>query len=135
MKRPPVKEFIQFFNSFSKEDKKNLGICFDTAHTWALGYELAEAYDILFKKNSKDITVIHLNNSLVKKGELKDRHSVLLDGKISINDMNNFISCLSNNNNNRNNLKNMTLPTIILETPSDNYDMEINHIRNLLSLE
>jgi deoxyribonuclease-4 len=130
-----LNEFIQFFNSFSKEDKKNLGICFDTAHTWALGYELAEAYDILFKKNSKDITVIHLNNSLVKKGELKDRHSVLLDGKISINDMNNFISSLSDNNNNRNNLKNMTLPTIILETPSDNYDMEINHIRNLLSLE
>ena len=130
-----LNEFIQFFNSFSKEDKKNLGICFDTAHTWALGYELAEAYDILFKKNSKDITVIHLNNSLVKKGELKDRHSVLLDGKISINDMNNFISSLSDNNNNRNNVKNMTLPTIILETPSDNYDMEINHIRNLLSLE
>jgi deoxyribonuclease-4 len=123
-----LSEFIEFFNSFSKEQKKNLGICFDTAHTWALGYELAEAYDILFKKNSKDITVIHLNNSMVKKGEMKDRHAVILDGKISTNDMNNFIASL---NNNIKNIKNK-VPTIILETPSNNYDMEIEHIRNLL---
>lgn len=123
-----LKEFIEFFNSFTKEQKKNLGICFDTAHTWALGYELAEAYDILFKKNSKDIIVIHLNNSLVKKGEMKDRHAVILDGKIPTNDMNNFITSLSNN---IKNIKNK-VPTIILETPSNNYDMEINHIRNLL---
>ena len=44
----------------------------------------------LFKKNSKDITVIHLNNSMVKKGEMKDRHAVILDGKISTNDMFSF---------------------------------------------
>jgi endonuclease IV len=123
---------VAFFNGFSKDQKKNLGICFDTAHTWALGYELAEAYNILFKKNGKDITVIHLNNSLVKKGEMKDRHSVILDGEISIDEMNDFIASLSADNSD---LRKSAahIPVIILETPSDNYKMEINHIRNLLN--
>jgi len=117
-----LNDFVDFYNDFSKEQQKYLGICFDTAHTWALGYELIEAYNILFKKNSSDIIVIHLNNSLVKKGDLKDRHSVMLDGQISVDDMNNFIS----------NLNTKKIPIIILETPTDNYKMELNHIKNLL---
>jgi deoxyribonuclease-4 len=117
-----LNKFVDFYNNFSKKQQKYLGICFDTAHTWALGYELIEAYNILFKQNSSDITIIHLNNSLVKKGELKDRHSVLLDGEISVDMMNNFIS----------NLRKKKIPIIILETPSDNYKIEINHIKNLL---
>jgi len=130
-----LNDFVAFFNGFSKEQKKNLGICFDTAHTWALGYELAEAYNILFKKNSKDIIVIHLNNSLVKKGEMKDRHSVILDGEISVIEMNDFIASLSSlPGNNSNSQKSAAhIPTIILETPSNNYKMEISHIRNLLN--
>jgi deoxyribonuclease-4 len=127
-----LNDFVAFFNGFSKDQKKNLGICFDTAHTWALGYELAEAYNILFKKNGKDITVIHLNNSLVKKGEMKDRHSVILDGEISVVEMNDFISSMSGGNSDSRKSA-AHIPVIILETPSDNYKMEINHIRNLLN--
>jgi len=117
-----LNDFVDFYNNFSKEQQKYLGICFDTAHTWALGYELIEAYNILFKKNSSDVIVIHLNNSLVKKGDLKDRHSVMLDGQISVDNMNNFIS----------NLNTKKIPIIILETPTDNYKTELNHIKNLL---
>ena len=127
-----LNDFVAFFNGFSKDQKKNLGICFDTAHTWALGYELAEAYNILFKKNGKDITVIHLNNSLVKKGEMKDRHSVILDGEISVVEMNDFIASMSGGNSDSRKSA-AHIPVIILETPSDNYKMEINHIRNLLN--
>ena len=115
-------DFIDFYNGFSKEQQKYLGICFDTAHTWALGYELIEAYNILFKKNSSDVIAIHLNNSLVKKGDLKDRHSVMLDGQIPLDDMNNFIH----------NLTKKKIPLIILETPSEDYKTEISHINNLL---
>lgn len=117
-----LNDFIDFYNSFSKEQQKYLGICFDTAHTWALGYELIEAYNILFKKNSSDVIAIHLNNSLVKKGSLKDRHSVILDGQIAINDMNDFIY----------NLTKKKIPLIILETPSEDYKIELSHINNLL---
>ena len=117
-----LNNFIEFFNSFTKEQQKYLGICLDTAHTWALGYELDEAYDILFKKNAKNITLIHLNNSLVNKGDKKDRHATILNGNIPNGKMNNFIALLKKYK-----------PNIILETPSSSYKEEICHICKLLN--
>jgi deoxyribonuclease-4 len=118
-----LKEFIKFYNSFTKEEQKYLGICLDTAHTWALGYDLDEAYEILFSKNNaKNITLIHLNNSLVNKGAKKDRHATLLDGIIPNDKMNDFIKSLKNNK-----------TIIILETPSTYYEKEISHIYKLCS--
>lgn len=116
-----LKEFIKFYNSFTKEEQKYLGICLDTAHTWALGYDLDEAYEILFSKNNaKNITLIHLNNSLVNKGAKKDRHATMLDGIIPNDKMNDFIKSLKNNK-----------TIIILETPSTYYEKEISHIYKL----
>lgn len=116
-----LKDFIKFYNSFTKEEQKYLGICLDTAHTWALGYDLDEAYDLLFSKsNAKNITLIHLNNSLVKKGAKKDRHATILNGMIPNDKMNDFIKSIK---------KNKTV--IILETPSSDYDKEIAHIYDI----
>ena len=116
-----LKDFIEFYNSFTKDEQKYLGICLDTAHTWALGYDLNEAYNILFSKsNAKNITLIHLNNSLVEKGARKDRHATILDGMIPNDNMNDFIKNIK---------KNKTV--IILETPSKDYDKEIAHIYNI----
>ena len=112
-----LNDFVIFFNSFSEEQKKYLGICLDTAHTWALGYDLEEAYNILFKNTANYINIIHLNNSLINKGERKDRHAVMLNGKIHNNYINNFILKLKKHN-----------TIIILETPSVSYDKEIKHI-------
>ena len=118
-----LKEFIKFYNSFTKEEQKYLGICLDTAHTWALGYDLDEAYEILFSKNNaKNITLIHLNNSLVNKGAKKDRHATMLDGIIPNDKINDFIKRLKNNK-----------TIIILETPSTYYEKEISHIYKLCS--
>ena len=116
-----LKDFIEFYNSFTKDEQKYLGICLDTAHTWALGYDLDEAYDILFSKsNAKNITLIHLNNSQVKKGAKKDRHATILDGMIPNDKMNDFIKSIK---------KNKTV--IILETPSTDYDKEFAHIYDI----
>jgi len=116
-----LKDFIKFYNSFTKDEQKYLGICLDTAHTWALGYDLDEAYDLLFSKsNAKNITLIHLNNSQVKKGARKDRHATILDGMIPNDKMNDFIKNIKNNK-----------IVIILETPSKDYDKEIAHIYNI----
>lgn len=116
-----LKDFIKFYNSFTKDEQKYLGICLDTAHTWALGYDLDEAYDLLFSKNNaKNITLIHLNNSLVEKGARKDRHATILDGMIPNNKMNDFIKSIK---------KNKTV--IILETPSTDYDNEIAYIYDI----
>lgn len=116
-----LKDFIEFYNSFTKDEQKYLGICLDTAHTWALGYDLDEAYNILFSKsNAKNITLIHLNNSQVERGDKKDRHATILDGMIPKDKMNDFIKNIK---------KNKTV--IILETPSKDYDKEIAYIYNI----
>lgn len=118
-----LNDFVEFHNSFSKEQQNYLGMCFDTAHTWALGYELDEAFNILFSKNNaKNVTLIHLNNSLVNKGDRKDRHATMLNGMIPNAKMNNFISSLKKYK-----------PIIILETPDQCYNEEISHIYKLLS--
>jgi deoxyribonuclease-4 len=117
-----LNEFIDFYNSFSKEQKKYLGICLDTAHIWASNYELNEAYNIICNKNANDLIVIHLNNSVVKKGSNVDRHAPIFDsanGTIPITAIKEFIELFKDNKH---------VPIIILETPSIEYSQEIKWI-------
>jgi len=117
-----LNEFIDFYNSFSKEQKKYLGICLDTAHIWAANYELNEAYNIICNKNANDLIVIHLNNSVVKKGSNVDRHTHIFDsanGNIPITAIKEFIELFKDNKH---------VPIIILETPSTEYSQEIKWI-------
>jgi deoxyribonuclease-4 len=117
-----LNEFIDFYNSFSVEQKKYLGICLDTAHIWAANYELNEAYNIICNKNANDLIVIHLNNSSVKKGSNTDRHATLFDntnGTIPLKAIKQFLELFKDNKH---------VPIIILETPSIEYSQEIKWI-------
>jgi deoxyribonuclease-4 len=117
-----LNEFIDFYNSFSKEQKKYLGICLDTAHIWASDYELNDAYNIICNKNANDLIVIHLNNSAVKKGCNVDRHTPIFDnanGTISLKSIKQFLELFKDNKH---------VPIIILETPSIDYSQEIKWI-------
>lgn len=115
-----VQDFIMFYNDFSKDEKKNLGICIDTAHIWSSGYDVAEYYNELAKHNAKDILVVHFNNSKKDKGSKADVHDSLFgqDSKIPIKELQKFMNILKHN------------PIIILETPSDSYSQEILWIKN-----
>lgn len=115
-----LNDFVDFLNSFSKQQQKYLGICFDTAHTWALGYSLIDAMNILYK-SQVDVTLIHFNNSLVNKGDKKDRHAELLNGKIANQEIDDFIKKLNKYDS-----------IVILETPSTEYSKEIKHIYDTL---
>ena len=101
--------FIDFFNGFSKEEKRYLGICLDTAHVWSAGYELQEAFKIMFSKNAKDISVIHYNNSEREKSAMVDKHATIFEGQIPEKSMKEFLVLLK---------EQRTKPIIILETPS-----------------
>lgn len=103
-----LEEFIAFYNSFTAIEKKYIGICVDTAHIWSAGYELEEAFKIVFTKNAKDVCVIHYNNSLKEKASMVDKHAPIFNGEIPLNNMKNFIELLKP-------LKKK--PIIILETP------------------
>jgi deoxyribonuclease-4 len=118
-----VEEFIEFYNQFSPLDKKNLGICLDTAHIWSLGYDLTEYYAAISKHNAKDVAVIHFNNSKKDKASRIDMHQTLLEksAKIPLDHLGTFLQQLKHK------------PLIILETPGDDFQKEIKWIKTVLS--
>lgn len=119
-----LNDFIDFYNSFSNQQKKYLGICLDTAHIWAAGYELIDAYNIICHKNASDLIAIHLNNSKVAQGSNVDRHATLFDkeGTISHNSIKQFLELFKDDKHK---------PMIILETPSVQYSYELDWINRI----
>jgi len=115
-----VGEFIDFYDKFDDIDKEYLKICIDTAHIWSAGYDINNYYDIISKNHAKDILLIHLNNSKKNKGSFVDRHEIITDGLIPINDIKIFLKKLKHN------------PMIILEKPSDNFQNDIKFVQDSL---
>jgi deoxyribonuclease-4 len=115
-----LNKFTEFFNRFSKDEKSYLGICVDTAHVWSAGYELDIAYKIIFSKLAKYVSVIHYNNSEKGMQSMVDKHAPIFEGNIPQKMMEEFLQLVSKNKGN---------PIIILETPTQNYDMEIEWVK------
>jgi len=65
---------IDFYDKY--KDELNLGLCFDTAHLYAAGYNVFK----LIEKHGKNIDVMHLNNPSpdVVFGKHLDRHNMSL---------------------------------------------------------
>ena len=76
------KRFAKFINSFTGVNKNRIGVCVDTCHVFACGFDPLD-YIKFIEKECK-IHLIHLNNSKNVKGSCKDRHSFILrpGGKI-----------------------------------------------------
>lgn len=73
------------------EEKGRLGVCYDTAHTFAAGYDIRDkkAYDKTFREfnkiiGRKRIKVIHLNDSKKGLGTRIDRHEHIGKGFIGL---------------------------------------------------
>jgi AP endonuclease-1 len=73
------------------EDKSRVGICIDTCHAFAAGYDLRtkESFNKVFKKfddiiGIKYLKALHLNDSKGELGDNKDRHENLGKGKLGI---------------------------------------------------
>jgi len=115
-------EFLDFYNSFSLYQKKFIKICIDTCHVWASGNELFEIFDLTKKnKNLLDIAIIHINNSKNPKKSHLDRHDIITQGFIKLNDILDFL----------NNFKKINNDIIfILETPNE---IDLNKEFNLIS--
>lgn len=73
------------------EDKSRVGVCFDTCHTFAAGYDLRTAEDTVKVFDEFDrivgldkLKVLHLNDSKQPFGSFKDRHEHIGQGMIGI---------------------------------------------------
>jgi deoxyribonuclease-4 len=71
--------------------KKRLGICFDTCHAFAAGYDFRtpETYKVMWKKfdsiiGLEHLKAMHLNDSKKELGSKVDRHEEIGEGKIGI---------------------------------------------------
>ncbi|MFA6421802.1 MAG: deoxyribonuclease IV [Candidatus Buchananbacteria bacterium] len=105
----------------SKELKKyNIGICLDTAHAFASGYDLRneKAVKATFKKlndilGSDRLKLIHANDSKADLGSHKDQHAHIGEGKIGLDGFKAIVNYTCKQKVN-----------LILETPKDGKDLE-----------
>ncbi|MBT3455932.1 deoxyribonuclease IV [bacterium] len=73
------------------KNSKRIGICFDTCHAFAAGYNFCNKKEYikfwkLFDKTVgiENLKTIHLNDSVEKLGSKKDRHAGIGEGKIGV---------------------------------------------------
>ncbi len=73
------------------EQKKRIGVCFDTCHAFAAGYDFRtpELYEKMWKQFARDVgfkylEVMHLNDSKKELGSRVDRHEDIGQGKIGL---------------------------------------------------
>lgn len=88
-----IEGLASIYSSFDEEHKKYLGICIDTAHIFATGYDIStecgtiDFYNVV-KENIgwENITCVHLNDSYIEKcGIHRDLHACIPYGTIGIN--------------------------------------------------
>ena len=109
------------------EDQKRIGICYDTCHGFAAGYDIRSAQKVnSFTKDFEDVIgldrlkMIHSNDS---KGDLNDhldRHEHIGSGKIGLEGFKSFLS-----------VKEIRGLPIIIETPQDSMESCFNDIKTL----
>lgn len=117
-------DFAKMFNSFTKDEKKYIGLCIDTCHIFAAGYKVKD-YFKLFKKEIglNFLSIIHFNDSKKDLGSCVDRHENIGYGKIKPDDLNYSLKIGAKNK----------IP-IILETPDiTRHSNEIIYLNTILS--
>jgi deoxyribonuclease-4 len=67
--------------------RERVGVCFDTAHVFAAGYDLVNDYDGVWARFADVIGLerlrfVHLNDSKVPLGSKRDRHELIAEGAI-----------------------------------------------------
>ncbi len=92
-------ELRQMIESSSTPDEK-LGICLDTCHAHAAGYELREekGFQDMLQEIEEDlglekVKVLHLNDSKDEKGSEKDNHEHIGEGNIGDKGFENVVNC------------------------------------------
>lgn len=84
-----IQEFSEFCNKFSEE---NFGVCIDTCHVFAAGYEPLEYLELWEQYSNVPICLVHFNDSKKPKGSRVDRHEIAGQGYIGDKKMKEILS-------------------------------------------
>ena len=113
------------------EDKSRIGVCLDTCHAFAAGYDIrtSETFEATMKEfelvvGLEYLKAVHLNDSKGELGCHRDRHENIGKGKIGIKGF----QLLMNDSR----FENMP---IILETPETDYMEEINSLYSMTQVK
>ncbi len=74
-------DLSDFYNSLDNSVQSKVGVCVDTCHTFAAGYDPFKFISIL-QQNFVGINLIHFNDSKCSKGSKKDRHAPFMHGHV-----------------------------------------------------
>lgn len=80
------KDLAQFILDMPDEIRSNIGVCLDTCHVFAAGYDNLETLK-MFKDKGVRVHLIHYNDSQFEKGLKKDRHAFPGKGLIGMRNM------------------------------------------------
>lgn len=79
-----VTDLAKFYTRFSTEERKKLGLCVDSAHVFACGYDPVQYVKDWVAKSDIPIVLVHFNDSRGAKGSCVDRHAPCGKGYIGM---------------------------------------------------
>ena len=106
---------------------KNKGICLDTCHLFASGYDIRDKKVVknIIEETSNFLKVIHLNDAKYNLGSGKDRHENIGYGYIGIDGFKSFLS-----------FDEIVSKPLILETPMERSGVkELNLVRSIVAMD
>ncbi|MDT8367589.1 MAG: deoxyribonuclease IV [Longimicrobiales bacterium] len=111
----------------SEDHRDRIGVCFDTCHAWAAGYDLVEGWDDLLDEFDEVIglerlRLFHMNDSRNPQGSRKDRHAGIGEGTLGLEPFRQIM----------NDARLRTIPKV-LETPKGKQGNDLD-LRNLATL-
>lgn len=80
-------ELASMIERIGASQRKRVGVCLDTCHIWAAGYDLVDDYDGVFAQfddliGFDRLRLFHLNDSQGERGSRRDRHAGIGGGKL-----------------------------------------------------
>ena len=117
-----LKDLVTLVKRLKSSGLTNIGVCLDTCHAWAAGYEnLLDAYSYLKNELGK-VDLLHVNGSRDPLSSNRDRHALLSEGFIPFNNIAKLVIQAK-----------LDGTPMVLETPGDNilWEAEIKLIKNL----
>jgi len=84
-----VENLGRIMDLVEEDQRDRLGICFDTCHAWAAGYDLADGWDDVWAEFGDRIgmdrlLLFHMNDSQNPFGSRKDRHAGIGEGTMGL---------------------------------------------------
>lgn len=81
------RDLAQLIERIPKRLRRRVGVCVDTCHVYAAGYDLAKRYSDVWRRFDDEVgldrlRVMHLNDSKMPFGSRRDRHELIAEGAL-----------------------------------------------------